>query len=110
MAYDERLAERVREALGDLPGLVEKKMFGGIGYMVLGNMACGVHGANLIVRVGPERYEAALKEPHASPFDLTGRPMRGWVYVDPRGVEKEDDLARWVEQGVDLALSLPPKT
>jgi hypothetical protein len=110
MAYDEKLAARVREALGETPGLVAKKMFGGIGYMVLGNMACGVHGENLIVRVGPEGYETALAEPHARPFDLTGRPMKGWVYVGPAGCQTADDLGRWVQKGVDFALSLPPKS
>jgi hypothetical protein len=109
MAYDEKLAGRVREALGEAPGLVEKKMFGGIGYMVLGNMACGVHGDNLIVRVGPAGYEPALAQPHARPFDLTGRAMKGWVYVDPAGCETAGDLGRWVQLGIDFALSLPPK-
>jgi TfoX/Sxy family transcriptional regulator of competence genes len=109
MAYDESLAARVREALGELPGLEEKKMFGGIGYMVLGNMACGVHGSNLIVRVGPADYEAALSEPHTRPFDLTGRAMAGWVYVEPAGCQTGDDLGSWVQRGVDFALSLPPK-
>ncbi len=109
MAYDTTLAARVQEALGEIPGLVEKKMFGGIGYMVLGNMACGVHGNNLIVRVGLARYEEALAEPHTSPFDLTGRAMKGWVYVDPAGCQTTDDLQSWVQQGVDFALSLPPK-
>jgi TfoX/Sxy family transcriptional regulator of competence genes len=109
MAYDERLAERVREAIGDLPGLVEKKMFGGVGYLVLGNMACGVNEDNLIIRVGPAQYEAALTEPHTRPFDLTGRAMRGWIYVDPEGHETLADLERWVRQGIEFALSLPPK-
>lgn len=109
MAYDERLAERVREAIGDLPGLVEKKMFGGVGYLISGNMACGVNEDNLIVRVGPTQYEAALTEPHARPFDLTGRPMKGWIYVDPEGHEMQADLERWVQQGIEFALSLPPK-
>lgn len=109
MAYDETLAARARETLGGVPSLVEKKMFGGIGYMVLGNMACGVHGNNLIVRVGPENYEAALTEPHTRPFDLTGRPMRGWVYVEPAGCQAKDDLRAWVQRGVDFSLSLPAK-
>jgi TfoX/Sxy family transcriptional regulator of competence genes len=109
MAYDAKLAARIRETLGDLPGLAEKKMFGGAGYLILGNMACGVHGDSLIVRVGPEGYEAALSEPGARPFDLTGRPMKGWVYVDPEALSTQDDLERWVQQGVDFALSLPPK-
>lgn len=109
MPYDEELAERVRETLGELPGLVEKKMFGGVGYMVLGNMACGVNESNLIVRVGPARYEAALAESDTRPFDMTRRAMKGWIYVDPAGHETESALQRWVQQGVDFALSLPPK-
>jgi hypothetical protein len=109
MAYDERLAERVRETLGELPGLVEKRMFGGVGYMVLGNMACGVNEDNLIIRVGPARYEEALREPNTRPFDLTGRPMKGWIYVGPEGHETVEELEQWVQQGVEFALSLPPK-
>jgi hypothetical protein len=109
MAYDEALAQRVREALGELPGLVEKEMFGGVGFMVRGNMACGVNKDDLIVRVGGDRYKEALSGPHVRPFDLTGRPMKGWVTVRPLGYETDRDLGRWVRQGVDFALSLPAK-
>jgi len=83
MAYDENLTRRMRAKIGSLPGLVEKKMFGGVGFMVQGNMACGVHGEDLIARVGPEHYEQALAQPHTKPFDMTGRPMSGWVMVAP---------------------------
>jgi TfoX/Sxy family transcriptional regulator of competence genes len=109
MAYDEGLAQRIREVLGDLPGLVEKKMFGGVGFMVQGNMACGVNKNDLIVRVGPERYQEALAQPHAREFDMTGRPMTGWVTVDPEGYEDDEAIKDWVQQGVDFALSLPAK-
>ena len=109
MAYEKGLAQRIREALGAAPGLVEKKMFGGVGFMVLGNMACGVNKDNLIVRVGPDQYEQALSRPHARPFDMTGRPMRGWVMLGPAGYESDDDLEAWVQQGVDFALTLPAK-
>jgi len=109
MAYDEGLAQRIRDSLQGLAALVEKKMFGGIGFMVRGNMACGVNGDDLIVRVGPERYEEAMADPHARVFDMTGRPMKGWVTVAPEGVETDDNLQRWVQQGVDFALSLPEK-
>lgn len=109
MAYDEALAQRVRAALDELPGLVEKKMFGGIGFMVRGNMACGVNKDDLIVRVGGDRYEEALSEPHVRPFDLTGRPMKGWVTVRPPGYKADSELRRWVQQGVGFALSLPAK-
>jgi TfoX/Sxy family transcriptional regulator of competence genes len=77
MAYDELLAVRMRAALGPLPNLVEKKMFGGVGFLINGNMACGVHKNNMIVRVGPAKYKEALARPHTRPFDMTGRPMSG---------------------------------
>jgi hypothetical protein len=112
MAFDEGLAERVRGMLAELEGdadLVEKRMFGGVGFMLQGNMACGVQGEDLIVRVGPERYAEALIEPHVGEFDFTGRPMRGWVVVAPDGYESNDDLNGWVRRGADFARSLPPK-
>ena len=109
MAYDEGLAQQIREVLGEQPGLVEKKMFGGVGFMVHGNMACGVHKDALIVRVGPEGYEKALARPHTRPFDITGRPMKGWCMVTSDGYESDDALKGWVQQGVDFALSLPAK-
>jgi len=109
MAYDEGLAQRIQEALCDLPGLVEKKMFGGVGFIVQGNMACGVNNNDLIIRVGAEHYEEALAQPHVSVFDLTGRPMKGWVVVGPEGYETDEALKSWVERGVDYALSLPAK-
>jgi TfoX/Sxy family transcriptional regulator of competence genes len=107
MAYDEGLAQRVREEMGDLPGYVEKEMFGGIGFMLHGNMAVGVIGEGLIVRVGQERYEAALAEPYAEVFDMTGRPMTGWVVVAAEGYASDEELERWVKAGVAYASSLP---
>jgi TfoX/Sxy family transcriptional regulator of competence genes len=109
MAYDQGLAQRVRDLLEGHPGFEEKKMFGGIGYMLAGNMACGVNKDDLIVRVGPDRYEEALAQPVARVFDMTGRPMKGWVVVEPQGVEEDEDLEAWVQQGVDFTLTLPPK-
>ena len=109
MAYDEGLAQRVRQEMNELPGYVEKRMFGGIGFMLQGNMACGVIGEDLIIRVGPERYKSALAEPNAKLFDMTGRPMRGWVVVTENGYRSDEDLARWVRQGVSYAQSLPAK-
>ena len=109
MAYNEGLVQRVREKMSGLPGYVEKKMFGGVGFMLQGNMACGVNGADLIVRVGPELYENALSELHTRPFDMTGRPMKGWVVVIAEGYEANADLKAWVQQGVEYALSLPAK-
>ena len=109
MAYDEGLAQRIGDMLGEQPGFVEKKMFGGVGFLLHGNMACGVHKDALIVRVGPERYDEALKRPHTRPFDMTGRPMKGWVMLAADGYEADDDLSSWVQQGIEFALSLPPK-
>jgi len=109
MAYDEGLAQRIRKVLGEQPELIEKKMFGGIGFLVHGNMACGVHKDALIVRVGPEGYQEALARPHTRPFDITGRPMTGWVMVASGGYESVEDLEDWVQQGLDFALSLPAK-
>jgi len=109
VAYDEALAERVRDLISLREGLSERKMFGGVGFMLGGNMACGVHGDELIVRLPPEDGERALAEPHARPFDLTGRPMKGWVFVAAEGLGSEEELASWVDAGADFAASLPAK-
>jgi TfoX/Sxy family transcriptional regulator of competence genes len=109
MAYDEGLAQRVREELSARPGYEERKMFGGIGFMLRGNMATGVIGEHLIVRVGPDDYERALAEPHTQPFDMTGRPMRGWVVVTAAGYAADEELRAWVQRGATYALTLPPK-
>lgn len=109
MAFDEDLAERVSDALGDMPTLEAKKMFGGVGYMVSGNMAVGVYKENLIVRVGQEGFEEKMSLPHTIPFDITGKAMKGWLMVVPEGVESDGDLNYWIDQGVNFAKSLPPK-
>lgn len=109
MAFDEGLAQRVREALEEHPGLDEKKMFGGLSFLLNGNMACGVIGEDLIVRVGPHGYEEALREAHTRAFDFTGRPMSGWVVVAPEGVAEDDRLEQWVLRGVSFASTLPAK-
>ncbi len=112
MADDTGLEQRIRELLdGDLcpAGFDEKRMFGGVGFLVAGNMACGVHKGRLIVRVGPGAYARALARPHAGVFDMTGRPMTGWVTVAAEGCRAEADLERWIREGVEFALSLPPK-
>ena len=109
MAYDEVLASRILAVLDQQPGLVEKKMFGGVGFMVQGNMACGVHKDMLIVRVGPEAYDETMKYPHTRPFDMTGRAMKGWVMVEQGGFTSEAELKEWVEAGLNFALTLPPK-
>ena len=109
MAYDEALAGRVSSALGDEPGVVEKKMFGGVAFTLSGNMACGIVGDELMVRVGPDNYDDALSRPYARPMDFTGRPMRGLVFVGRPGFQSDPDLAAWVEYGASFARSLPPK-
>lgn len=109
MAFDEGLAQRVREVLGEDPDLREKKMFGGLAFLYRGNMACGIIGDQLMVRVGPQAWEEALEHPHAREMDFTGKSMKGFVYVDPPGVAEDDDLVEWVTRGVLFARSLPPK-
>ena len=110
MAHDEGLAQRIREILveQDLRS-VEKNMFGGLSFMLQGNFACGLTKDDLVVRVGPQRYAEALAHPQTREMDFTGRPMKGWVYVNPEGYETHQDLAAWIQQGIDFALSLPPK-
>ena len=109
MAYDDKLAERVREVLKRRRGISEKKMFGGLAFMVNGHIACGVLGEDLMVRVGPEAYDAALKKAGARPMDFTGRPMKGMVYVGPSGYRRKPSLEAWVKQALSYARSLPPK-
>lgn len=109
MAFDEALAARVRSVLSGTPGLAEKRMFGGLAFMVDGNMCCGVHGDDLILRIAPERTEEALKDPHVRVFDMTGRPMKGWVLIAPDGVASDDDLSSRVGEGLEFARSLPAK-
>lgn len=108
MAYDLELAERIRAQLQGIP-FVEKKMFGGIGFLIGGNMSCGVYKDDLIVRVEPEKHDALLKKPHAKPFDITGRPMKGWLLVEPDGVRMNKQLAAWIKESVEFTSSLPPK-
>jgi TfoX/Sxy family transcriptional regulator of competence genes len=109
MAYDEELAERVREVLAARSDLSERKMFGGIAFMVAGNMACGVLGEDLIVRLGDEEGEKALTEDGVRPFDFTGKPMRGIVYIARERTSDDAGLAEWVDAGADYAASLPAK-
>lgn len=109
MAYDEGLAQRIREMLADEGGVTEKRMFGGIAFLVRGNMSVGVVKDALMVRVGPHAYARLVTMPHAREMDFTGRPMKGFVYVDPAGVAADADLRRWIGHGVALARSLPAK-
>lgn len=110
MAYDEELAARVREMLAERSGLSEQKMFGGIGFMLGGNMCCGVHGEDLIVRLSTDDSDEALSHPHVRPMDITGRPMRGWLFVSAGGTRTEGALRGWVVRAADFAGSLPKKT
>jgi TfoX/Sxy family transcriptional regulator of competence genes len=109
MAYDETLAERVRDLLDLREGVTERKMFGGIAWMVGGNMACGILGEDLIVRLSEDESERALAEPHTRPFDFTGTPMKRTIYVSPEGTAADEALADWVDAGADYASSLPAK-
>ena len=109
MVYDEGLLQRVREVMEVHPMADEKKMFGGVGFMIEGNIACGVLQDELIVRVGPRYYQEALQQRHTREFDFTGRAMKGWVMIQPEGYESDQALAEWVGRGVEFALTLPPK-
>jgi len=109
MPFDQNLADRLRVLLLPRGGYDEKRMFGGIGFLLHGHMACGIVRDRLIVRVGAKAYAEALTLPHVTPFDLTGRPMTGWVQVAPEGWRRQTDLAAWVERGAACALALPAK-
>ena len=109
MAYDEGLAHRVRELMDQAPGFHEKKMFGGLCFMLNGNMACGINGDQLMVRVGPDAYQNALARPHAREMDFTGRALKGFVYVDADGLAEDAGLQAWIDLGTEFAGSFPPK-
>lgn len=109
MAFDEDLAARIRDALARTRNVEEKRMFGGIGFLLNGNMLVGVWKDSLIVRVGPEGYEDALLEPHVKEFDITGRPMKGWVLVGQEGVEDDEPLNDWVHRALQFVGTLPAK-
>lgn len=109
MAYDEVLAERVRDAIGEVEGLTSRKMFGGIAYMINGNMACGVGEEWVMLRLGNEGAAEALKEPHMAPMDFTGRTIKSMVYLKEDGYEDDAVLERWVSEAVAFAEGLPAK-
>lgn len=109
MAYDETLVERIRRALAGRSGVVEKRMMGGLTFMVDGHMCCGVVRDELMVRVGPEQNDDALARPHARPMDFTGRPMRGFVFVGADGIRTDEELEAWIASGARFVGSLPPK-
>jgi hypothetical protein len=109
LAYDEKLADRVRKILARRKGFAELKMMGGLCFMLRGNMCCGVLKDDLVVRVGPQQYGKALTEPHALPMNFTGRVLKGFVFVGPGGYRTDRTLQAWMMRATDFALSLPPK-
>ncbi len=109
MAFDEALADRIRDLLGPRADVTERRMFGGIAFMVAGNMAVGIVGDDLMVRLDPADAERALSEPHTRPMDFTGKPAKNMVFVEAEGTASDPDLAGWVDAGADFATSLPPK-
>ena len=109
MAFSEALAERIRQRLARRKNIVEKKMFGGVGFLLNGNLLVGVRKDSLLVRLGPEQSDEALLEPHVKEFDITGRAMKGWVLVAPEGVEADDQLKGWIQRAVKFVGKLPAK-
>ncbi len=109
MAYDQELAERIRTVIGELPDLSEREMFGGIGFMVQGNMAVGVIGDELLVRVEKAETDTLLAEPGTRVFDFSGRAMKGWVMVNSDGFAGDPEFKGWVQRGIEFAMSLPAK-
>lgn len=109
MAYDETLADEIRARIGEYGDVAEKQMFGGIAFMLSGNMAVGVSGDELMVRVGKEAHDDTVSLPGARIFDLSGRPMRGWLVVEPEGFATDAELDAWIQRGIKFAESLPPK-
>ena len=109
MAYDEAVARRVGMVLGKYGKGAEKKMFGGMAFMLRGHMCCGVLGDELMVRVGPENYEEALSQPHVRKMDFTGRPLKGFIYVEPAGFSSDKDLKAWISKAKNYVLSLPAR-
>jgi TfoX/Sxy family transcriptional regulator of competence genes len=109
VAFSESLAARTRDALASIRGITEKKMFGGVGFLLNGNLLVGVWQHSLIVRLGLEEGEAALREPYVNEFDITGRPMKGWVMVEPEGIEDDRQLKAWIERATRFVGTLPRK-
>jgi TfoX/Sxy family transcriptional regulator of competence genes len=110
VAYDEHLADRVRKLIGNDPGLTEKKMFGGLAFLIGGNIAVGVSGqGGLLVRVDPQESDELVASTRAYPMEMRGRQMQGWLRVDSDNVQDDGELAPWVERGMAYARSLPPK-
>lgn len=109
MAFDPGLAQRIRDILGNRPGLAERRMFGGLAFLINGYMFVGVQDSTLMARVGPERYSDALAVKHVREMDFTGKPLKGYVYVAPEGIEEDPVLAQWVHWCADFVSAMPPK-
>jgi hypothetical protein len=109
MAFDENLAARIRQALGRKKSVAEKRMFGGLGFLLNGNMLVGVWKNSMIVRLGPDVCVAALQEPHTGAFDITGKAMKGWVMVEPAGVADDAAVRAWVRRAAEFVGTLPAK-
>ncbi len=109
MAYDHELAARIRARMDDPLGVTERAMFGGLAFLVYGNMCVGIVGRDLMVRVGPEAYQKTLTEPFVRPMDFTGKPLQGFIYVDADGVESDAQLDAWLERACAFVSTLPPK-
>lgn len=109
MPYSESLAQRLRHLLTGHRGFLEKKMFGGVGFLLHGNMCVGIWKDSLIARIDPDQYESALSQTHVQEFDITGRPMRGWIMIDADGLDAEDQLSHWVHEAIDFVSTLPKK-
>ncbi|MBZ0133780.1 MAG: TfoX/Sxy family protein [Rhodocyclaceae bacterium] len=109
MAYDEGLAERLRDSMPAHSGITEKKMFGGLCFLSRGLMFAGIVGDALMARIGPQAYADALRRPHVREMDFTGKPMKGYVFIDPPGFEEDRDLARWVDACLQFVKTLPAK-
>ena len=109
MAYSESLADKIRSILKKRRGVTEKKMFGGLCFLIDGKMCCGVEKNRLVVRVGPKNYATLLKRKHVRPMDFTGRPLTGFVYVLPQALKTKTTLAWWIDLGLQWARSLPKK-
>lgn len=109
MAFSKSLAQRIRDALVRRSGIVEKKMFGGVAFLLNGNLMVGVWNSSLIVRLGLEEGEKALQEPNVREFDITGRPMKGWVMVEPEGIDEDGQLRSWLDRAEEFVSTLPAK-
>jgi TfoX/Sxy family transcriptional regulator of competence genes len=109
MPYSQSLADRIRWALRENRKVEEKKMFGGVGFLLNGNMLVGVWESSLIVRLGPETGAEVLKQPHVKEFDVTGRPMKGWIMVEPEGLDSDEQLGDWIDRAIEYVETLPAK-